>query len=66
MTPPANAESLLRGQPPAWVWLRALSGLLCAVFANSSVAGETLMDPQQSLDRMAQAAQTLNYDGTFV
>ncbi len=66
MTPPANAESLLRGRPLAWVWSRALSGLLCAVFANSSVAGETLMDPQQSLDRMAQAAQTLNYDGTFV
>jgi sigma-E factor negative regulatory protein RseB len=66
MTPPANAESLLREQPPAGVWSRALSGLLCAVFANSSVAGETLTDPQQNLDRMAQAAQTLNYDGTFV
>ena len=66
MTPPANAESLLRRQPPARVWLPALSGLLCAVFANTSVAGEISGNPQQSLDRMARAAQELNYDGTFV
>jgi sigma-E factor negative regulatory protein RseB len=66
MTPPASAESLLRGQSPARVWLTALSGLLCAVFTNTSVAGETPVSPQQSLDRMARAAQTLNYDGTFV
>ncbi len=66
MTPPASAESLPRGQSPARVWLPALSGLLCAVFTNSSVAGETSGSPQESLDRMARAAQTLNYDGTFV
>ncbi len=46
--------------------MSVLSGLLCAVFSNASVAGEASDDPQQSLDRMARAAQTLNYDGTFV
>lgn len=66
MTPPASADSLLRGQSPATVWLSALSGLLCVVFTNTSVAGEISGSPQQSLDRMARAAQTLNYDGTFV
>ena len=66
MTPLANADSLVRRQPPARVWLPALSGLLCAVFANTSVAGEISGSPQQSLDRMARAAQELNYDGTFV
>jgi len=66
MTPPASAESLLHGQSPARVWLSVLSGLLCAVFTNSGVAGETSASPQERLDRMARAAQTLNYDGTFV
>ncbi len=66
MTPPASADSLLRGQSPATVWLSALSGLLCVVFTNTSVAGEISGSPQQSLARMARAAQTLNYDGTFV
>ena len=47
-------------------WLTALSGLLCAAFANAGVAGESAANPQQYLDRMVRAAQTLNYDGTFV
>lgn len=46
--------------------LTALSGLLCALFSNASVAGTTSDDPQQSLDRMVRAGQTLSYDGTFV
>ncbi len=85
MTPPANAESVIREQLPvrgpdlkfvpesafrstirARAWSSAVSGLLCALFTNASVAGEASANPQQSLDRMARAAQTLNYDGTFV
>ncbi len=42
------------------------SGLLCAVFVNTGIAGEISSNPQQSLDRMARAAQTLDYDGTFI
>ncbi len=67
MTPAANAESLARGQLPARLWWSALSGVLCVVvFSNASVAAEASDDPQRSLDRMARAARTLNYDGTFV
>jgi len=46
--------------------LSALSSVLWVVFTNASVAAEVSDDPQQSLDRMARAAQTLNYDGIFV
>ena len=47
-------------------WLTALGGLLCAAFTNAGVAGESAANPQQHLDRMVRAAQTLNYVGTFV
>lgn len=67
MIPAINAD------PATWIgrvrsgpWLSALSGLLCALVSNVVVAGETSENAQQSLDRMARAAQTLNYDGTFV
>ncbi len=43
-----------------------LGGLLCALFSSASVAGTADEDPQQSINRMVQASQTLNYDGTFV
>jgi len=43
-----------------------LGGLLCALFSSPSVAGAPDDDPQQSINRMVQASQTLNYDGTFV
>jgi sigma-E factor negative regulatory protein RseB len=43
-----------------------LGGLLCALFSSPSVAGTADEDPQQSINRMVQASQTLNYDGTFV
>ena len=79
MTPPANAEFLALGRLPAMlgdapvaggsmprVCLTALSGLLCALFSNASVAGTTSDDPHQSLDRMVRAGQTMNYVGTFV
>jgi sigma-E factor negative regulatory protein RseB len=46
--------------------LTILSGLLCSLYTQTGVAGDSSEDPQQSLDRMARAAQTLNYDGTFV
>jgi len=48
------------------VWLSVLSGVLCTLYANAVLAGDGSEDPQLSLDRMARAAQTLNYDGTFV
>jgi sigma-E factor negative regulatory protein RseB len=47
-------------------WVSALSGLLCAVFSNAGLGSESSDLPQQHLDRMAKAAQMLNYDGTFV
>jgi sigma-E factor negative regulatory protein RseB len=67
MTPARNAD------PATWVglvwsgtWLPALGGLFCALISNVAVAGETPDTPQRSLDRMTRAAQSLNYDGTFV
>ncbi len=79
MTALANAEPMVRsvgaasnGNRPAATlsplkaWLSVLSGLLCAVFTNTGIAGESADVPQQRLERMARAAQTLNYDGTFV
>ena len=47
-------------------WMSALSGLLCTLLTNASLAGEASGDPKLSLDRMARAAQSLNYVGTFV
>lgn len=58
--------SSLPSQMRANAWLSVLSGLLCTLYANAGVAGETSDDAQLSLERMARAAQTLNYDGTFV
>lgn len=52
----------LRG-PLARIWVSAAGGLLCFVFAHATAAGD---NPEQRLERMARAAQTLNYDGTFV
>ncbi len=46
--------------------LAILGGWLCAIYTHASVAGDTSDNARQSLDRMARAAQTLNYDGTFV
>ena len=64
MTPPGSAEPALPARSGAW--RSAFGGLLCAVLYQAAVAGETSGDPQASLDRMARAAQALNYDGTFV
>ena len=47
-------------------WMPALIGLLCSLFTQAGVAGQSSEDPRASLERMAKAAQTLNYDGTFV
>lgn len=47
-------------------WLASFGGLLCSLIVNTGVAGEVSDDPQQTLNRMARAAQMLNYDGTFV
>lgn len=58
----ASVPGRLLGRLPC----RLLGGLLCALLGNSAVAGETSENPQQSLDRMTRAAQTLNYDGIFV
>lgn len=80
MTPPASAEPARRAVilpvfadgrraarcPAPKAWLSVLSGLLCAVYGHAAFAGDARGDPQQRLDRMAKAAQTLNYDGTFV
>lgn len=79
MTPPENPEvpvswralttlgcGCLIGTPTPRTWLVTLVGLLWALFSNAGVAGTTSEDPQQSLDRMVRAGQTLNYDGTFV
>jgi sigma-E factor negative regulatory protein RseB len=79
MTPPASSEVLAPGRlstvagyscvvgvSMSRTWLAALSGLLCALLSNASVAGTTSDSPQQSLDRMVRAGQTMNYDGTFV
>lgn len=49
--------------PVSRAWL---GGLLCALFSSPSVAGAADDDPQQSINRMVQASQTMNYDGTFV
>ena len=79
MTPPASAEPA--GQEPfaavlecgptratstSKVWKSVLGGVLCAACTNASVAGNAASDAQARLERMAHAAQTLNYDGTFV
>lgn len=48
------------------MWLSVLSGVLCAVYGNAVLAGDSGETAQQRLNRMAKAAQTLNYDGTFV
>lgn len=79
MTPPASVESLPRAHLTALIggrrvrvcaaskaWLSVLSGLLCAMYGHAALAGEYGEGPQQRLDRMAKAAQTLNYDGTFI
>lgn len=74
MTPPASAESGAPGCPAvvaglavsSRTWVSALSGLLCAVLSQHGLADEAGDLPQQRLDRMAKAAQMLNYHGTFV
>jgi sigma-E factor negative regulatory protein RseB len=74
MTPPVSAEPTPQGSLDALTgyvstsraWLSALSGLMCAVVSSAGLAGESSDLPQQRLDRMAKAAQTLNYDGIFV
>jgi len=79
MTRPANPEILASvrapaiprfapsaGTPMSRARLAAMSGLLWALFSNAGVAGTTSEDPQQSLERMVRAGQTMNYDGTFV
>lgn len=45
--------------------LHSLSLIACVVFSALASAQQT-EDPRQWLDRMVQAAQTLNYDGTFI
>jgi sigma-E factor negative regulatory protein RseB len=62
----SHGRSALPSRLRAAAWNSALSGLLCTLFINASVAGEASEDPQLSLERMATAAQSLNYDGTFV
>jgi sigma-E factor negative regulatory protein RseB len=74
MTPPASAEPTCPGSLEVLIgcvstsraWLSALSGLLCAVLSNAAFADDAGDLPQERLDRMAKAAQMLNYDGTFV
>ncbi|NIP48041.1 MAG: hypothetical protein GWN21_18660 [Gammaproteobacteria bacterium] len=74
MTPPVSAEpvphragdGLLGDGVAPRAWLAALSGLVCAVFSTTGLGSEPSNLPQRHLDRMAKAAQTLNYDGTFV
>jgi sigma-E factor negative regulatory protein RseB len=76
MTPPVSSETLIPWRRAAMLEFapvvgasvsRAwLGGLLCALFSSPSVAGTADEDPQQSINRMVQASQTLNYDGTFV
>jgi sigma-E factor negative regulatory protein RseB len=69
MTLPASVESRLAlpGRArAASAWVSVLSGLLCSLYTQAGVASDSSEDPQLSLDRMARAAQTLNYDGTFV
>ena len=44
----------------------ALGALLFGFAGHAASGGEVATDPQATLDRMARAAQTLNYDGTFV
>lgn len=64
MTPPISADPV--GGPRPLPWLPALGGLLCALIYHAAMAGESSGDPQERLDRMARAAQSLNYDGIFV
>ena len=79
MTPPASAELIRLASLPAAhgrgrahicstskIWFSILSGLLCAIYGNAVLAGDSGKTAQQRLNRMAKAAQTLNYDGTFV
>lgn len=67
MTRPRNAEAAARpGQIRSGAWLSALSGLLWALMTQAAAAGDAAESPQKSLDRMTRAAQSLNYDGTFV
>lgn len=54
------------GQLRDRAWIPALVGVLCSLLTNAGVAGQSGEDPRTSLERMARAAQTLNYDGTFV
>ena len=46
--------------------MSVLGGMLCAACSNAALAGDASSNAQARLDRMARAAQTLNYDGTFV
>jgi sigma-E factor negative regulatory protein RseB len=65
---PAYAKGLAGccGQRRSRAWKSLFGAALCSVFANAVLAGQGSDDAQKSLDRMAKAAQTLNYDGTFV
>lgn len=73
MTPPDSAESS-RGDPcrvpdPAPLRFGTLGPLLWAAAVGVSALGGVAAAPQSAeewLDHMAKAAQTLNYDGTFV
>ena len=62
----SSGTTALPRRPRNSAWMSAVSGLLCTVLTNASLAGEAPEDPKLSLDRMARAAQSLNYDGTFV
>jgi sigma-E factor negative regulatory protein RseB len=66
MTAPSAEPATWIGRARSGSWQSALSGLLCALVSNLAVAGDAAENPQQSLDRMTRAAQSLNYDGTFV
>lgn len=59
MTLPTGADAALARVIPA-------GALLWALLVQAALAGETPTTAQQSLERMARAAQALNYDGTFV
>lgn len=65
---PAYARELARlgRQRRSRAWRSVFGAALCSVFAQAVLAGESSDDAQKSLDRMVKAAQTLNYDGTFV
>jgi len=72
MTPAASAEpgssaaKRAAAGASSKAWVSVVGGMLCAAYTNAGIAGDVASDAKARLERMTRAAQTLNYDGTFV